>query len=50
MIYEMRTYNFKTGKLQEYWERFGEKLPVRQEFSPLGGHWYTEIGPRRWSR
>lgn len=45
MIYEIRTYNLKTGKLREYWERFGEKLPGRQEFSPLGGHWYTEIGP-----
>jgi len=36
MIYEIRTYNLKTGKLHEYWERFSEKLPGRQEFSPLG--------------
>lgn len=45
MIYEIRTYNLKTGKLHEYWERFSEKLPGRQEFSPLWGHWYTDIGP-----
>ena len=45
MIYEIRTYNLKTGNLQEYWKRFGEKLPGRQEFSRLAGHWYTEVGP-----
>ena len=45
MIYEIRTYNLKLGQLNEYWERFGEKLPARQELSKLGGHWYTEVGP-----
>ncbi len=45
MIYEIRTYNLKTGQLHEYWKRFSEKLPGRQEFSKLGGHWYTEAGP-----
>lgn len=45
MIHEIRTYNLKTGQLHEYWKRFGEKLPGRQEFSKLGGHWYTEAGP-----
>ena len=45
MIYEIRTYNLKLGQLQEYWKRFSEKLPSRQEFSKLGGHWYTEVGP-----
>ena len=45
MIYEIRTYNLRTHNLQEYWKRFGEKLPRRQEFSKLGGHWYTEVGP-----
>ena len=45
MIYEIRTYNLKTRTLQEYWKRFGEKLPGRQEFSRLGGHWYTDVGP-----
>ena len=45
MIHEIRTYNLRTHELQEYWKRFGEKLPRRQEFSRLGGHWYTEVGP-----
>ena len=45
MIYEIRTYNLKLGQLQEYWKRFSEKLPARQELSKLGGHWYTEVGP-----
>ena len=45
MIYEIRTYDLRTHALQEYWKRFGEKLPRRQEFSRLGGHWYTEVGP-----
>ena len=45
MIYEIRTYNLKLGQLNEYWERFGEKLPGRQKLSKLGGHWYTEVGP-----
>ena len=46
MIYEIRTYNLKLGQLNEYWERFGEKLPGRvKKLSKLGGHWYTEVGP-----
>ena len=45
MIHEIRTYNLKLGQLNEYWERFGEKLPGRQKLSHLGGHWYTEVGP-----
>ena len=45
MIYEIRTYDLKQGKIPEYQKRFGEKLPGRLAFSPLGGHWYTEVGP-----
>lgn len=45
MIYEIRTYNLRPRQLPEYWKRFSEKLPGRQEFSSLGGHWYTEAGP-----
>lgn len=45
MIYEIRTYNLKTGTLDEYWKRFEEKLPGREHLSKLGGHWYTESGP-----
>lgn len=45
MIYEIRTYNLKTRQLQEYWKRFQEKLPGREAFSELSGHFYSEIGP-----
>ena len=45
MIHEIRTYNLKLGQLNEYWDRFSEKLPGRQELSKLGAHWYTEVGP-----
>lgn len=45
MIYEIRTYNLRTGNLEEYWKRFGEKIPERAKRSQIGGHWYTEAGP-----
>ena len=45
MINEIRTYDLKMGVVPEYQKRFGEKLPGRLEFSSLGGHWYTEVGP-----
>ena len=45
MIYEIRTYDLPPGKVPDYQQRFGEKLPERLKFSPLGGHWYTEVGP-----
>ncbi len=45
MIYEIRTYDLHSRIVPDYQQRFGEKLPGRLKFSPLGGHWYTEIGP-----
>ena len=45
MIYELRTYVLKQGMVPEYQKRFGEKLSGRLAFSPLGGHWYSEVGP-----
>ncbi len=45
MIYEIRTYDLKPTMVPEYQARFGEKLPGRARFSPLGGHWHTEVGP-----
>ena len=45
MIYEFRTYNLKTNRLAQYWDRFQEKLPGRLTLSPLAGHFYTEVGP-----
>lgn len=45
MIYEIRTYDLKPRMVEEYRSRFAEKLPDRLEFSKLGGHWATDIGP-----
>lgn len=45
MIYEIRTYDLKPRSQAEFEKRFGEKLPGRQEYSPLAGLWHTEIGP-----
>lgn len=45
MIYEIRTYDLKTRQLPDYWKRFQEKLPGREAFSKLAGHFYSEIGP-----
>lgn len=45
MIYEIRTYDIKPTMVPEYQKRFSQKLPGRAQFSPLGGHWYTEAGP-----
>jgi hypothetical protein len=45
MIYEMRTYTLKPGKVAEFEERFAERLPYRQRHSPLGAWWHTEFGP-----
>ena len=44
MIYEIRTYDLHPRMVPEYQKRFAEKLPGRLKFSPLGGHWYTEVG------
>lgn len=45
MIYEIRTYNLKAGKVREYEERFGAAYPIREKYSPLYGFWHTDIGP-----
>lgn len=45
MINEIRTYSLKTRAVPDYWKKFSAKLAGRLEFSPLGGHWYTEVGP-----
>ena len=45
MIYEVRTYRLKPGTLAECERLFGDALPRREEFSPLGAFWHTEIGP-----
>jgi hypothetical protein len=45
MIYEIRTYDLKTGSISEFEKRFGENLPGRMSFSRLAGFWHTDIGP-----
>jgi NIPSNAP len=45
MIYEFRTYDLKPRGVPEFERAFGEKLPGRIGYSPLGGLWHTEAGP-----
>src|SRR5438067_811634 len=45
VIYEMRTFNLKPGKLAEFEKRYATALPERTRISPLGACWHTEIGP-----
>lgn len=45
MIYEFRTYDLKPRSVPEFERAFGEKLPQRATYSPLGGLWHTEAGP-----
>ena len=45
MIYELRTFNLRTGTVPEFEQRYAAALPERTKISPLGGCWHTEIGP-----
>jgi hypothetical protein len=45
VVYDVRTYDLKFGLAEEYGERIKANLPGREKLSPLGGYWYTEIGP-----
>ena len=45
MIYEMRTYQVKPGRVAELEGLVGEALPHREKYSRLGAFWHTEIGP-----
>ena len=45
MIHEIRTYNLKPRSVEMFGENTKAKLTKRQEYSPLAGFWYTEIGP-----
>ena len=45
MIYELRTYTLKPGTQPTVLGLFETALPHRVARSPLGGFWYTEIGP-----
>jgi hypothetical protein len=45
MIYEFRTYDIKPRTVDQFGENTKAKLDKRLEYSPLGGFWYTEMGP-----
>jgi hypothetical protein len=45
MLYEIRTYTLKPGSIAEFESRFGQALPAREKYSPLGAFWHTDIGP-----
>ncbi len=45
MIYEIRTYDIKTGMVPEVEKRFAEAYQHRKKYSELAGFWHTEIGP-----
>ncbi|WCK56442.1 NIPSNAP family protein [Aneurinibacillus sp. Ricciae_BoGa-3] len=45
MIYEMRTYTVKIGKMQEYLGLFEDVgHAIISKYAKLVGYWYTEIG------
>ena len=45
MIYEIRIYRTKPGKVADYEKAFSEAYPTREKYSKLFGWWHTEIGP-----
>lgn len=46
MIYELRTYDVKPGRLAEYMQLFNDVgVPARKNFGTLIGFWSTEFGP-----
>jgi len=45
MIYELRTYDVKPGRLPEYLQLFNDVgIPARKNFGTLIGFWFTEFG------
>ncbi|PZE21683.1 NIPSNAP family protein [Paenibacillus xerothermodurans] len=45
MVYEMRTYTIKIGKLQAYLKHFEDVgIPIISNYAKLIGYWYTDIG------
>ena len=45
MIHEFRTYDLKPGSLEQYYGNTAPMMRKRLEYSPLVGHFHTEIGP-----
>ncbi len=45
MICEVEITTFKPGMVGKWMAGFCDALPARTKYSPLGGLWYTDIGP-----
>ena len=45
MIYEVRTYNLKTGAVSEFEKRMEAAMPNRSKYSELAACWHTDLGP-----
>lgn len=43
-VYEMRVYTYGPGAIPTVIEKWGEHIEAREEFSPLVGAWYSELG------
>ena len=44
MLYEVRTYTLAPGDVAEFERGFGEAIPHRVKYSPLGAFWRSEFG------
>ena len=44
MIYDMRTYTLKIGRLAEVERLFAEAMPIREQYSRLGAFFHSEVG------
>jgi hypothetical protein len=48
-IYEMRTYTYQPGTMNEVLKRWSAAIPHREEYSPLAAGMYSELGGlNRW--
>ena len=43
-IYEMRIYTYKPGDIPKVLDAGGAAIEIREEYSPLVGCWYSDIG------
>ncbi len=43
-FYEMRTYTFRAGTMQEVLKRWEAAMPYREEYSPCAGCFYSDVG------
>lgn len=43
-IYEMRSYKYNPGEIPSVIERWSKHIAAREQYSPLVGAWYSELG------